>query len=436
MAEIVETAELTRSGLWRNRSWQRLWLGQAVSLTGDSMFDITILLWVATVIAKGRPWAPAAATGVLIAAAVPVLVVGPLAGVFVDRWNRRHTMMACDAFRMAVITCALAVPAIGHAAGRGAELSAVYLAVALESAAAQFFNPSRLATLGRIVPSAEHRAKASGLLQATSSLATIIGPPVAAPLFFASGAQWALIIDAASFAGSLAAISTMSVPEAPADTAPAAAAPNFRQEFLTGARFFASSRTLLALCGGVVIATFGTGALNALEVFFVTDNLHTAASWLGVLVGATGVGAILGSLLGGWAAARVGSARIFQAGLISGGIFLGVFSRMTVFSLAVAVGVLVGMMFGALNAAAPPLFLAEIPQHLIGRVMAIFNPIQQLAAISSMALAGLLASTALRSLHADVAGLAFGPINTIFGFSSLLIVAAGCAVMFTLRTPN
>lgn len=66
--------------LARNRNWRLLWIGQAVSLTGDNVFDITVLLWVATVLAKGRPWAPAAASGVLIAAAVPVLVAGPLAG--------------------------------------------------------------------------------------------------------------------------------------------------------------------------------------------------------------------------------------------------------------------------------------------------------------------------------------------------------------------
>jgi MFS family permease len=87
------------------------------------------------------------------------------------------------------------------------------------------------------------------------------------------------------------------------------------------------------------------------------------------------------------------------------------------------------MMAGALNAAAPPLFLEAIPPQLIGRIMALFNPLQQLAAITSMALAGFLASTVLRALHVHVAGLTFGPINTIFACGALLITAAGCAVL-------
>jgi MFS family permease len=96
-----------------NRNWRLLWIGQAVSLTGDSVFDITVLLWVATVLAKGRPWAPAAAAGVLIAEAVPVLAVGPLAGVWVDRWNRRRTMLASDACRAVVIASPNAAPGAG-----------------------------------------------------------------------------------------------------------------------------------------------------------------------------------------------------------------------------------------------------------------------------------------------------------------------------------
>lgn len=409
-------------GLWRNREWRLLWLGQAVSLTGDSMFDITVLLWVTIVIARGAPWAPAAGSGVLIAAAVPVLAVGPVAGVFVDRWNRRRTMMAADAFRAALIASTLAVPALGHAAGRGAELAVVYLVVALESAAAQFFNPSRLATLGRVVTSAGERAKAAGLLQATGSLAVIIGEPLAAPLLFTAGVRWALAIDAASFAGSFLAIWAMRVPEPPAETSPRA---GFRREFAAGARFFATSRVLVALCGGVMVTTLGTGALNALMVFFVTGDLHAAARWLGVLSGAVGAGAVLGALAGGWAAARIGAARVFCLGLTAGGVCLAAFSRMSDFAVAVGVVAVVGLMFGALNAAAPPLFLAAIPQDLIGRVMAIFSPLQQTANITSMAMAGFLAS----------AGVSVG---AIFGVSALLIIASGAAIaaLLAVRTAS
>ena len=79
------TTHSVAPGLWRNRDWRLLFSGQAVSLVGDFVFDVTVVLWVATVIAKDQPWAPLAVGGALIAAAAPVMLVGPFAGVFVDR---------------------------------------------------------------------------------------------------------------------------------------------------------------------------------------------------------------------------------------------------------------------------------------------------------------------------------------------------------------
>jgi MFS family permease len=155
--------------------------------------------------------APAAASGVLIAAAVPVLTVGPLAGVWIDRWDRRRIMLTADACRAVLIASLLLVLAFGHRLPRASELGAVYAAVAAESAFSQFFNPSRLAILGLIVTPAD-RPYASGMLQATSSTAAIIGPPLAAPMLFALGVQWALVINAVSFLISFAAIRSFHPP--------------------------------------------------------------------------------------------------------------------------------------------------------------------------------------------------------------------------------
>jgi MFS family permease len=394
-------------------------------MTGDSVFDITVMLWVASVIAKGRPWAPAAASGVLIAAAVPILVAGPVAGVWIDRWDRRRIMLTADACRAVLIASLLLVPALGHKLPPGGELAAIYLAVAAESGFAQFFNPSRLALLGLIVAPAD-RPQASGMLQATSSTASIIGPPLAAPLLFTLGVQWALLINAVSFVISFAAIRSIRQPPA---TGSRPERSGFAAEFRAGLRFFATSRLLVALSTGVVICTLGTGALNALDVFFLRDNLHTSVSWLGTLYAAIGTGAVGGALAGGWAGRRIGPARVFWLAMVLGGLLLLAYSRATELPAALAAGSLVGLMFGALNAAAPPLLLAAIPQHLTGRVMSVFNPLQQVANIISMAAAGFLAGTVLRGMHVVVAGVTFGPINTIFAASALLVITGGLAMI-------
>src|SRR6185437_6299146 len=86
-----------------NRDYARLWYGQAVSVVGDAVFDTTLVLWISTKLAKGQSWAPAAVSGIMIAMFGAVMVVGPLAGVFVDRWHRRRTMLRSEVIRALLV---------------------------------------------------------------------------------------------------------------------------------------------------------------------------------------------------------------------------------------------------------------------------------------------------------------------------------------------
>src|ERR1700686_718130 len=86
-----------------NRNYAKLWYGQAVSAVGDCVFGTTLVLWVSQVLASGRSWAPAAVSGILVAATAAFALVGPVAGVFVDRWNRKSTMMRTEVIRAAMV---------------------------------------------------------------------------------------------------------------------------------------------------------------------------------------------------------------------------------------------------------------------------------------------------------------------------------------------
>src|SRR5205809_7051971 len=82
-----------------NRNFAKLWYGQAVSAIGDTVFGTTLVLWVSQVLVRGSAWAPAAVSGILVAAGAAVGLGGHVAGVFVDRWNRKLTMMRTEAIR-------------------------------------------------------------------------------------------------------------------------------------------------------------------------------------------------------------------------------------------------------------------------------------------------------------------------------------------------
>jgi MFS family permease len=100
-----------------------------------------------------------------------------------------------------------------------------------------------------------------------------------------------------------------------------------------------------------------------------------------------------------------------------------------------ALGALLGLGVGVLNSVESPIILSVTPSHLIGRVSAVLSPVQQLAQIVSMVLAGVLASTVLRGFHAAVAGVTFGPYDTVFAAAGLLFVIAGIVSIGPLSKP-
>jgi len=92
-----------------------------------------------------------------------------------------------------------------------------------------------------------------------------------------------------------------------------------------------------------------------------------------------------------------------------------------------------GIPQATLNIAIGPLVLRVTPRELLGRVMAVLNPMITGASLASIAIAGYLASTALHGFHARVAGLELGPLDTIFGVAGLLVVVGALYAAIALR---
>ncbi len=187
------------SRLLISRDFALLWGGQAISDIGDFVYDTTLVLWIATRLAHGQSWAPLAVSGLFLARALPTVLVGPLAGVFVDRWDKRRTLLRMDLLRAALILLLVPLPLMsGHGLAPARQAAIIYGVVILATICGQFFTPARRALLGDIVAEPE-RARASSLQQVTMNTAVIIGPPLATPLFFGLGVEWALTVNAASF---------------------------------------------------------------------------------------------------------------------------------------------------------------------------------------------------------------------------------------------
>lgn len=423
-----------KSGLLINRNFALLWSGQAISQLGDVVFGSTLMFWIVTAIARGQSWAPLAVSGLFLSEALATFGAGPLAGVFVDRWEKRRTMLWMDGVRAVLIMLLLlpanALPLPVQLVAIG-QLAMIYFVIFFATTCARFFDPSRLALLGDIVPEPE-RARAIGLLQVTSNLATVIGPPLAALLYFGPGVQWALIINALSFVASFLALRALQMP-AHIEGAEAKKQEPFWRELIAGFRFLVRSRVLITLMVVPGITMFGVSAVTTLGIFFALENLHIQASLFSVLSTASGVGAIVGALLTGLFAQRIGVARTFWLSvLVYGGLLL-IYTRLTSFIPAVGIMFLLGIPIAAVGATIGPLLLHVTPHEFIGRVHSVMMTSIALSTMIGTAIVGYLTSTIFHDFHAKLLGFSFGPVDTVITLGSLFALLAGIYAMINLR---
>ncbi|MBA2393706.1 MAG: MFS transporter [Ktedonobacteraceae bacterium] len=424
--DSMQDPEAPKKAPWLiNRNYRFLFAGQVISLFGDQVSTYTIILWIVTIIAAGRSWAPLAISAVLISSILPNLCIGFFAGVFVDRWNPRLTMMRADLLRavlaLLLVCCTgiLPLPAFLHSPM--VQISLICALTFLSSASAQFFNPAYMSLIASIIP-AEDLPRAAGLGQTMQAFATILGPLLAAPLFFSFGVTWALLIDALSFIVSFGTIAAIHI----SYMLPTSSEPNnFWREFKEGFHFSFSNLTIRTLIVTSFIATLGAGAFDALYVFFLTGNLHTSASFSGVIATSLGIGTILGAFIATKSTRFFKIEYLFSFSLAGIGVSLLIISRLTVFPVAIFFFLLFGLFLASLRVASSPLLLGETPQNMIGRVVAVLGPTSTIASLVAAMLSGFLASVLLVHLHWNVLGTIFGPIDTIFvGVSILFLIAA------------
>jgi MFS family permease len=413
------------AGLGRNREYQRIWFAGAVSGLGDVVFLTAAVVWVGAIIARGQSWAPLAVSGVLLAEMIPAVLLGPVGGVYADRWDRRRIMLATDVARASIIGGLLLLPSFGEHLPIALKLVLVYAAVLSASAFTQFFRPARFAVFGTVVADPD-RERAGSIAQGTDATTAILGPPLAAPLVvgIASGVQWALAVNAVSFLVSFIAVLGVRLPATGAQ-APEREPRSVWQDMGTGLRFVLGSAMMRVIVSAVVLVTFAVGSINVLDLFFVTRNLHVSPGYYGVLDAAIGAGLVAGSVIFAVVGRRAPAFRVFSIGLVCCGIGMAAYSRSTMLWVAVVILFVLGIPLAGVNSMIAPMVFREVPRDLLGRVLGVLNPVQEIASAAAIVLSTWLASTALRSLNARALGTHFGPIDTIFFAGGVLVVAIG-----------
>jgi DHA3 family macrolide efflux protein-like MFS transporter len=280
--------------LFGNRSFLALWLGQTISFVGDYFY------WLAIPIMVERLTGSALQVGLsVMASALPMLLLGPVAGVFVDRWDRKRTMIAADLLRgLLVLVCLLV---------RTADQVWIYYIVAfLMSSVSRFFFPAQNAVLPLIVRDRDHLLAANGLMQVVQTAGLLIGPALAGFAIGFWGAQIAFLVDSATFFVSASAIVVMTVPrtttgrQAEAGSQLAAV----RTEMREGVAYLFGNRIMVGVLLCLAVVQLGLGAMNVIWVPFMQRVFGLGPEGLGAVDAAQGVGMAVGGVMLGFVTAR------------------------------------------------------------------------------------------------------------------------------------
>jgi len=231
-----------------------------------------------------------AATGLTLAAeSLPALLVGPVAGVFVDRWDRRRLMIATDLLRAVAVAGLLL-------ADRPDRLAWLYAALVVENMGSVFFRPAARALVPTVVGTGPELVSANSLVALNNGIVRLVGPPLGAVLLSLFGLSALVLLDVASYLVSALMITLTRVRVRPTAVGRIGAV---LAELGAGLRFVGHQRTLRGLL--LVSVTFFTanGVFTALLIPYMTTRFGNHPEVIGYLLSALGIGYLLGAPLAG-----------------------------------------------------------------------------------------------------------------------------------------
>jgi DHA3 family macrolide efflux protein-like MFS transporter len=384
------------------------WLAQTISLFGDRFNQVALAVLVYAITNS-----PLATGLVFLSATLPNIVLGPIAGTFVDRWEHKRVMIAADLIRAVLV---LAIP---FAASQNVAL--VYPLVFAVTAVSMFFRPAKIAFLPRIVKEDDFMAASSATWTA-DNLADIVGYPLAG-LFVAflggvsSQLALAFFADSATYVLSAILIATIAV--APitrtAAKATAGALRTFANEVAEGWRFLRTRAALFQNTLISVVAQMTVGVQLALTVVYARDTLDGSIipypQNYAAIDTAIGIGSLVGGLAVGLVSARFPKGRLVVGGFIVFGLMTVVMGLTSNVVLALSAASIVGVANLVFIIPTQTIFYEMTPNELMGRVLAIRSTL----VFGAMTLAMGVASVVAEDVNAGLVIAGFGVLTVVAG---------------------
>lgn len=378
----------------KNRNFFLLWLGQIVSQLGDRL-DQMALLGLVYLKAPGSPMQIAKIMSFTI---LPVFVVGPLAGVYVDRWDKRRTMYVCDFLRAALV---LSIPLFFF---HTSNFLPLYIVIFVIFSIGRFFVPAKMAILPELVEK-KQLLMANTLANMTGMIAAVAGFGISGLLVEWVGAKSGFFLDSLSFAVSALLIFLISAGVCWKAGERAVSHPVkemeeiFRktvlQELKESWQYVLKNKHIRFTVGLIFTLSAALGALYVVMIVFVQKTLHSATKDLGLLIVFLGAGLFCGSVVYGRFGSRISHYRMIFISLVAAGIMLMVFSftlqRYPVFNAAAALALLLGLSISPIMIASNTIIHKVSDSQMRGKVFSAMEIIMHLGFLTFMLLSSKIA---------------------------------------------
>ncbi|MBA3787697.1 MAG: MFS transporter [Actinobacteria bacterium] len=363
---------MSRLGLVRREpDYRRLLLATLGSGAGTYLAAIALTVDVFDRTGSGK-WVSA----LLIADFLPIILIGLLLGPLVDRFSRRRLLVMSDLSRVLVFA---ALPFAGSA-------TAIVVLAAASGIATGFFRPAVYAGMPNLV-SDDDLPSANSILQAAENLTWMIGPVLGGVLIAAQGPELAYWLNAVSFLISAALL--MRIPAQRLQAGRIESRGHW-QDLGDGIRFVFRSRTLFAVLVVWNIVFLGNAAVNVGEIVLAKVSLDAGNVGFGLLVGMSGLGLTIGSLVATSLLDRFGTRAGYASSIALMGIGFGLAAVAPTLAVAM-VGVVVGSVGNGVAVVSNALLVQRgAPDELRGRVFTVIMSSNYAVFGLGMAAAGLL----------------------------------------------
>jgi MFS family permease len=365
---------------------RRLWYAQIISVFGDFL----ALFAVIGVLTFNLHATAQQVTGVQIAYMLPIAVLGILAGVFVDRWPLKPTMVSSDSIRAGLVLLLIFAHQALH----------FYAILAAISIVSSFFGPAQGVAIRSAVPLHGLRS-ANALMQQVMFGMRIVGPAIASFMVASFGPVSCYLLDSASFVGSALLIASLTfVATARQATAPSphkaaasediSALAKIGRDMKQGIDFILHHSALLFVILAMAAGMFVLGCFGPLIAIYVRDSLHASTRAFGVVAAMIGLGMLIGiNGLNAFGKKLSNTLQVYS-GLCGIALGLIILTALTHIWSTILANLIIGFSVAGIIVPSQTLFQQATPPELMGRVGSTFMSIVFAAQIAGLVLSGFL----------------------------------------------